>query len=153
MAIAHRMGKGPYFACQIRHNEMYLLRNKHLPPPKVFVRHGHHSLLDNEALLHDIRVYLATQALSNVSPRTLCQHINNVILPVLRINGTIVESTAQQWLRSKLRYECKEAKKGIYVDGHEHPDVVEERKVFVEQILNRFGRYVEHVQCPKSRRP
>jgi hypothetical protein len=152
MAIARRMGKGPYFARQIRHNEMFLLQNKHLPPPKTFVRHGHHSLLDNEALLHNIRVYLATQALGNVSPRILCQHVNSVILPALGINGTIVESTAQRWLRSKLGYECKEAKKGIYVDGHERPDVIEERKVFVEQILNRFERYVEHVQCPKSRR-
>ncbi len=34
IAIAHRMGKGVYFACQIRYNELYLLKYHHLPPVK-----------------------------------------------------------------------------------------------------------------------
>jgi hypothetical protein len=134
------MGKGPYFARQIRHNELFLLKNKRLPPPKAFARHGHHTLLDNEAILHDVRVYLSTQALGTVNPRTLCHHVNKVILPTLGIEGTIAESTARRWLRSKLGYECKESKKGMYVDGHERPDVIEERKVFIEQIFNKFER-------------
>jgi hypothetical protein len=129
MAIAHRMGKGPYFACQIRFNELYLLKNQRLPPPKAYVWHGHHTLLDNEALLHDIRVYLVTQSLGTVNPRLLSQHVNNVILPALGIRGAIADSTVRRWLRSKLGYdsECKESKKGVYVDGHERPDVIEER--------------------------
>jgi hypothetical protein len=134
------MGKGPYFARQIRHNELFLLRHQRLPPPKAFVRHGHHSLLDNEAILHDVRVYLAAQSLGGVNPRTLCQHVNNVILPTLGIKGTIAEATAHRWLRYKLGYECKEAKKGMYVDGHERPDVIEERNTFIEQIFNKFER-------------
>ena len=89
MAIAHRVGKGPYFARQIRHNELYLLKNQCLPPHKSFARHGHHTLLDNEASLHDVCVYLATQALGTVSPQIMSQHINNIILPALGINGMI----------------------------------------------------------------
>ncbi|KAI0245926.1 hypothetical protein BJV78DRAFT_1286974 [Lactifluus subvellereus] len=96
MAIARRMGKGPYFARQIRHNELYLCRHRQLPPPNTFAQHGHHSLLDNEVLLHDVRMYLATQALGTVTPRTLCHHVNEVILPALKINGKIIESTAQR---------------------------------------------------------
>jgi hypothetical protein len=138
MAIARRMGKGPYFARQIRHNELYLRRHRQLPPPKTFARHGHHSLLDNEAVLHSVRMYLATQALGTITPRTLCHHINDVILPALEISGKIVESTAQRWLRFKLGYQCKEAKKGMYVDGHERPDVIEERKVFLNDTLKRY---------------
>ena len=95
MAIAHQMGKGPYYACQIRHNVLFLLKHHHLPPPRSFVKHGHHSLLDNEAVLHDVRVYLATQSLGTISSHTLCHHVNEIILPALGIQGTIVESTAQ----------------------------------------------------------
>ena len=93
------MGKGPYFVHQIRHNELFLLKNHRLPPPKAFARHGHHTLLDNEAILHDIQVYLASQALGTVNPRILCQHVNKVILPTLGIKGTIAELTARRWLR------------------------------------------------------
>ena len=85
-------------------------------------------------------MYLVTQDLGSVNPRMLCQHINDVILPALNIKATISESTAQRWLRFKLGYECKESKKGIYIDGHEHPDVIKERSEFVEEILNRFSQ-------------
>src|SRR5712671_4218368 len=82
-AITHKMGKGPYFACQIRYNKLYLLKHRHLPPHKVYSREGHHSLLDNESVLHDVRIYLAAQDLGTVTPRTLCQRLNDVILPAL----------------------------------------------------------------------
>jgi len=58
-------------------------------------------------------------------------------LPALGIQATISEPTAQRWLKFRLGYECKEAKKGIYIDGHEHPDVVKEREAFIDQI-NRY---------------
>jgi hypothetical protein len=64
--------------------------------------------------------------------------VNEVILPAFGIKGSIIESTAQQWLKFKLGYECKESKKGMYIDGHECPDIIEERSKFIEQILNRF---------------
>ena len=100
-------------------------------------------------VLHDVCVYLATQSLGTVNPWLLFQHVNNVILPTLRIRGAITDSTAWWWLRSKLGYERKESKKGEYVDGHERPDVIEERKEFVE-ILNGFEEYVGCIQCPMS---
>lgn len=138
VAIARRVGKGPYFARQIRHNELYLRRYHRLPPPKRFARHGHHTLLDNESILHDVRAYLAAQALGTITPRALCKQVNEVILPTLQIHGTISESTAQRWLRFKLGYQCKEVRKGVYVDGHERPDVIKEREEFLDQILNRY---------------
>jgi hypothetical protein len=141
IAIARRMGRGPYLARQIRHNELYLLKHHHLPPRKEYTRHGQYSFLDNEAVLHDIRVYLAAQSLGTVTPRTLCHHTNQVILPALGIQATISESTARRWLKFRLGYECKEAKKGIYIDGHERPDVIKEREAFINQ-LDRYERYV-----------
>jgi hypothetical protein len=97
--------------------------------------HGHHTLLDNEVVLHDVHMYLAAQALGTVTPRRFCQHVNQVILPALEINGTISESTAQRWLRFKLGYQSKEARKGMYIDGHKHPDVIKERQEFVNLIV------------------
>ncbi len=61
-------------------------------------------LLDNECILHDMRAYLAAQALGTVTPHAMSQHINEVILPTLQIKGTVSESTAQCWLRFKLGY-------------------------------------------------
>ena len=149
IAIARRMGKGPYFACQIRHNELYLLRHRQLPPPKAFIWHGHQTLLDNESILHNVRTYLASQALGTITPLTFCQHVNNVILPALGIEATITKLTAQRWLRLKLGYKCKEAKKGVYMDGHERPDVIKEREEFIGKIFNKFEWYIGHVHCPE----
>ena len=63
-----------------------------------------------------------------------------MILLALRITSAILESTAQHWLKFKLGYQCKESKKGLYVDGHECPDIIKERKEFIEQILNGYER-------------
>jgi hypothetical protein len=138
LAIARRMGKGAYFARQIRHNTLYLKRHQRLPPPKAYTFHGYRTLLDNESILHDVRMYLAAQSLGTVSPRALCLHVNNTILPALGIDGKIVESTAQRWLKFRLGYECKEAQKGMYVDGHERPDVIKERTEFIDKLINTY---------------
>src|SRR6266851_7589037 len=124
------MGKGSYFAHQIQRNTIHLMQHHHLPLPSTYTQNGYQMLLNNEHILHDVRVYLAVQSLGAVSPHTLCHHVNNIILPALRINGKIVKSTAQRWLRFRLGYECKESRKGMYVDGHECPDVIKERSDF-----------------------
>jgi len=148
IAIARRMGKGPYFTCQIHHNELFLLKNCQLPPPKAFIRHGYRMLLDNEVILHNVRTYLALQSLGSVCPQTFCQHVNTVILPALGVKATITESTAQRWLRLKLGYQSKESKKGMYVDSHERPDVIKEREEFLDQMFDKFEQYVGHIHFP-----
>ena len=85
-----------------------------------------------------MHAYLAAQALGTITPHMMCQHINEAILLVLGIKSMISESTAQHWLKFKLGYQCKESKKGLYVDGHECPDIIKERSKFIEQILNRY---------------
>ena len=51
--------------------------------------------------------------------------MNKVILPALDLTekkASICKSTTINWL--KLEYECKDVKKGVYVDGHDlRPDV------------------------------
>ncbi len=83
IAIASWMGKGAYFAHQIRHQTLYLKQHQHLPPPKSYTWGGYRTLLDNESVLHDVRVYLAAQSLGTVSPHALCHYVNDIILPAL----------------------------------------------------------------------
>ncbi|KIK75249.1 hypothetical protein PAXRUDRAFT_173358 [Paxillus rubicundulus Ve08.2h10] len=55
------------------------------------------------------------------------KQVNETIIPSLGLDlggQKIWEGTARHWL-AKLGYELKEARKGLYVDGHEWPDVVE----------------------------
>lgn len=117
------MGKGPYFARQIRENEKCLLRHHRLPLSNAGKKGGPASLLDNEDVLRAVRVYL-------------CKHVNSVILPALELTeskATICERTAINWLR-KLGYQCKDVRKGIYIDGHERPDVIETRTKFLKKM-------------------
>jgi hypothetical protein len=109
-----------------------------LPPPKAYTFHGYRTLLNNESILHDVHAYLVAQSLGTVSPRALCLHVNNVILPALRIDSKIVESMAQCWLKFRLGYECKEAHKGMYVDRHEHPDIIKERTEFIDKLMGTY---------------
>ena len=130
------MGKGPYFACQIRENKKCLLHHQHLPLSKAGKQGGPASLIDNEDVLRAVQVYLATQKLGTITPFILCQHVNSVILPALELTEsktTICEQTAINWLH-KLGYQCKDVRKGIYIDGHECPDVIETRTKFLAKI-------------------
>ena len=64
------------------------------------------------------------------------KQVNEVILSLLGLDAggeKISEVTTQQWL-AKLGYELKEAKKGIYVDGHEREDVVTYRQEFLRKF-------------------
>jgi hypothetical protein len=136
IAIAQHMGKGPYFARQIRKNEKCLLRHHRLPLSKAAKKGGPATLLDNEDVLCAVRVYLATQKLGTITPFLLCKHVNTVILPALELTkkkATICERTTINWLR-KLRYQCKDVRKGIYIDGHKRPDVIETLSKFLEKM-------------------
>jgi hypothetical protein len=126
LAIARSFGKGTYLARQIQKNAGYLLKYRHLPPTKQQQGHGQASLLNNERVLRGVRLYLAERKLGEITPKDLAEHVNNVICPALGIAdpraSTICENTAINWLH-KLGYKFCSAKKGIYVDGHQRPDV------------------------------
>jgi len=151
IAIASRMGKGSYFAHQIRHNIIHLMQHHHLSPPSTYTQNRYETLLNNEHILHNVCVYLAAQSLGTVSPRALCYHFNDIILPALRINGKIIKSIAQCWLKFRLGYECKEAKKGMYMDRHEHSDVLKERSEFINKLFNKYKWWVGRVHYPMHR--
>ena len=138
------MGMGSYFAHQIRHNEIYLIHHKRLPPSKASGKHGQYTLLDNETIL-GVQRYLVAQSLGSITPHHFCKHVNEVILPAIALcdkRSTICECTAHTWLK-KLGYTCTDVKKGLYHDGHERPDVVKAQTVFLEKIAG-YERYTDH---------
>ena len=45
----------------------------------------------------------------------------------------VSETTARNWLK-KMGYRYKKYQKGVYIDGHEHEDVVEYRKTFLKEM-------------------
>jgi hypothetical protein len=118
LAIARRMGKGKKgtevqeggrFARQIHRNELYLLQHHCLPLSKQSNHHGQYTLLDNEAVVHNVWRYLAMQKLGTITPSAMCCHVNEVIAPTLGLTGPnshISERTAENWLK-KLGYTCK----------------------------------------------
>jgi hypothetical protein len=66
----------------------------------------------------------------------LVKQINEVIIPGLGLDlgsQRIAEITASQWL-IKLGYELKEVRKGMYIDRHERPDVVEYRNEYTKKF-------------------
>ena len=57
----------------------------------------------------------------------LCRYVNQFLFPKLGIEDTISETSAVRWLK-RLGFKLSQVQKGVYVDGHEQPDVVEAHK-------------------------
>ena len=73
-----------------------------------------------------------------ITPLLLQKQVNKVIIPALGLDlggENISLKAATQWLH-KLGYSVTEAKKGMYVDGHEHPDVVK----YCEELLQELKK-------------
>lgn len=66
-------------------------------------------------------------------PAKMRRYINDFLLPELKINSTISESTVVRWLK-KMGFSLCRVQKGVYVDGHERKDVVESRETFIDYL-------------------
>lgn len=65
-AVAVSVGKGPFFAKQIRRLTIYIDRFHSLPPMGAGKHHAHPSLLNDERILHAVRRYLTVTELGEV---------------------------------------------------------------------------------------
>ena len=71
-----------------------------------------------------------------ISPIKLQHGVNKTIILGLRLDlgkATISENCTRHWLK-RLGYELTTVKQGIYVDGHEQPDVVDYHMTFLNTI-------------------
>ncbi|EAU83213.1 hypothetical protein CC1G_11674 [Coprinopsis cinerea okayama7 len=136
LAIAARIGKGPAFARKIRELAIYIDRFHTLPPRNRGKHHAHPSLLNDERVFHAVRRYLSVTAAGEITPRELANQVNHVIIPGIGFDldgKTISERGAIRWL-IKLGYTLSNVKKGVYIDGHERPDVVKSRKTLLDRL-------------------
>lgn len=127
------------FARKIRSQSRFLLKHGFLPPYRRGNHSSHTSLLDNEAVRIKIHAYLATLKVGTITPRKLRDQLIKTILPTLdpfSFNSTVPRvsiRTATRWLY-QLGYQRHRMKKGVYVDGHERPDVRAARDVFLKKM-------------------
>jgi len=65
-AVAKSVGKGPYFARQIRHLVLYISKFHTLPPSRAGKHQSHPFLLNNERVHQSVRRFLTVQAAGEV---------------------------------------------------------------------------------------
>ena len=95
-----------------------------------------HSYLDDEAVQTHMCAWLTAQRTGSITPKKLQHAINNSILPDLNIflKNPLSERTACCWLVKPSQHQTL-VRKGIYMDGHEHNDVVKHRhEVFLPMM-------------------
>ena len=143
LTTARHLGKGPYSACQLWEYKAHVLKHHALPHSKSHSKNEHLTMLDNETLLQGIREYLADTRLGEVTPSLFQHHLTHIIFPSLGMSdaaSSISESICRRWLH-ELGYRSLKVRKGLYVDGHERPDVIKARGTFLARMRG-YHRYV-----------
>jgi hypothetical protein len=90
--------------------------------------------------------WLTQQKVGSVTPKRFCEGVNTEILAALGISPKqpISERTARRWL-VRLGYRRTLIKKGVYMDGHERPDVVQYRTdVFLPKMAEFEARMTQY---------
>ena len=82
-------------------------------------------MLNDERIQMAVRAHLLSLAKGEVTPKQFHHSLNTQILPTLGYPPmkSLSECTARQWL-IKLGWWHTKLKKGVYMDGHKRPDVV-----------------------------
>ncbi|KAF8148809.1 hypothetical protein B0H34DRAFT_198739 [Crassisporium funariophilum] len=100
----------------------------------------HDSLLNNPAIKSAVQNWVRGLLLYDkggfngwMKPHKLRRYVNEFLLPKMKIEDTISKTTAVQWLK-KLGFSLSRVQKGVYVDGHERPGVVEARKEMINYM-------------------
>ena len=85
----------------------------------------------------------------NMTAYSFCEWVNNNLLPASHLPPQyprlISVSTAIRWLKH-LGFKPRSHKKGVYIDGHEHDDVLKHRKSFLKKLAT-FRKLTNHHLC------
>jgi len=94
------------------------------------------SMIQDEDFLAQCTDWLRLQPANARSPQAFRRHLESEVLPKLTgaIQVTVSESTALRWMRI-VGYTYGVWKKGVYMDGHERPDVQAYRTKFCSVFL------------------
>jgi hypothetical protein len=133
-------GTGVHFTRQIR----FLARHYQLFEQVTEEKRGTgggRSLLKDERVQAATRAHLSTVPKGEVTPKGFHRALNERILPSLgfALKAWLSERTARRWLIS-LGWRRTRVKKGVYMDGHERPDVVKYRNNIFLPLMASFER-------------
>jgi hypothetical protein len=149
----HENNTPTYFARRVcalaRHYQLF----EQLPQEKRGGTGKASSLLNNPSVKHAARNWLASQASGQVTPHIFHNALNTIILPMLNIQlkKPLCERTARRWL-IKLGWRLTVLRKGVYMDGHERPDVVEYRNSIFLPKMAKYEKRMTHFEGPELRR-
>ncbi|KAJ7089009.1 hypothetical protein C8R44DRAFT_598557, partial [Mycena epipterygia] len=118
-------------ARSIREMAAHLLLHGTLPENQQGKGAHHESLLLNPVIRESLQEWVKGGL--EMRPAKMRRYLNNFLLPELKIDKTISESTAVRWLK-KMGFSLCRVQKGVYVDGHERKDVVESREKLIEHV-------------------
>ncbi len=124
----------PYKARCIRVWTKYWLQNAQLPPTFQGKHQKIIRLVDDEDIAEKCQTWIRNQG-GHTTPIKFKEFVEQILLPETGITKqkTISNSTAKRWL-NVLGFFHQQQRQGVYFDGHERDDVVEYRKIFLEEI-------------------
>jgi hypothetical protein len=133
-------GVGGHFAHQIRVLARHYQLFEQLPEERRGGAGGR-SLLKDERVQAAARTYLLGVPTGEVTPRKFHHALTKQILPMLgfTVKDGLLERTVRRWLLT-LGWRCTRVKKGVYMDGHERPDIVEYRNNVFLLLMVSFER-------------
>lgn len=139
-------GQGNWFARRVRALARHYQIFVKLPTEKRGGAGNSRSWLHDEQVQAQARNWLTLQKTGDVTPHKLCCALNDTIFPEMNIalKNPISERTARHWL-IKLGWRRTVVRKGVYMDGHKHEDVVEyQDKVFLPAITRFESQMAKH---------
>ena len=103
------------------------------------------SLFHSESVQNHACRWLSNLETGQVTPRALQNALNNTIFPNLGITPRqpICERTTRHWL-IKLGWRKTVIQKGVYMDGHEHADVVKYHQEVFLPAMQEYERRMVH---------
>jgi hypothetical protein len=146
IALQWHEGGGNYFARRVRALARHYQLFEELPAETRGGRANTKSLLNDESVQTACLAWLKQQKVGSVTPMKFREGINTEILSSLGISPKqpISERTARRWL-VRLGYRRTMIKKGVYMDGHERPDVVQYRTdVFLPKMAGFEARMTQY---------
>lgn len=140
-------GKGSHLARRVRALARHYQTFESLPAQNRGGKANAKSLLNDESVQIACRSWLGEQKPGTVTPKKFMAAVNDKILVSLDLvpKRPVVERTARRWLL-RLGFRRTLIKKGVYMDGHERPDVVKYRQdVYLPRMAGYEARMAHHL--------
>ncbi|PCH35242.1 hypothetical protein WOLCODRAFT_36273, partial [Wolfiporia cocos MD-104 SS10] len=143
-------GDGAYFARRVRALARHYQVFEQLPVEKHGGRKHSQSHLNDESVQTAARNWLTVQTSGQVTPRAFRSALDDTVLPALNIvlKRPLCVRTARCWL-IRLGWRHTMIKNGVYMDGHERPDVVKYHQEVFLPTMATFEKRMTHYNGPQ----